>query len=268
MENTLKKYKGLVAFDLDHTLLDHNTWKITPSSLDGIEKLKKNGFAVAIASGRDMKNELSIPYLREVDPDILIHMNGTLVELKDKVLMDRCMDKDLLRRVLKFSEDHRFPIGARINEVDYFLNQEEVLMFDKRYFGIYQNRQFDDAWKLLDLSVRSLAFYGDRKRSVILQNEFPELKVMMFSKDFGADVVEAAYSKAEGIVRACEHFNISIENTYAFGDSTNDLEMLEKVHIGVAMGNAVDEAKKVADYTTDDIDKDGILKALLHLELI
>ena len=268
MESTSKKYKGLVAFDLDHTLLDHNTWKITPSAIKGIKKLKENGYAIAIASGRDMKNEISIPYLHEVDPDILIHMNGTLVELKDKVLMDRCMDKELLERVLKFSEQNNFPIGARINEIDYFLNQEEVIFFDEKYFGIYQYRHFDDPWKLMDLSVRSLAFYGDRKRSVILQNAFPELKVMMFSKDFGADVVEAEYSKAQGIKRACEHFGISLDQTYAFGDSTNDLEMLEKANVGIAMGNAVNEAKKTADYITDDIDKDGIYKALLHFGLI
>lgn len=268
MRNAGKKYKGLVAFDLDHTLLDHNTWKITPSALDGIELLKRNGYAVAIASGRDMKNNTSIVYLKEVDPDILIHMNGTVVELRDKVLMERCMDKGLLERVLRFCEIHNFPLGFRLNEVDYFINPKDVLFFDSRYFGIYQDRHFDDPWKLMDLPVRSLAFYGDKANSQILQKAFPELKVMMFSKDYGADVVEADYSKAEGIRRACEHFGISMDDTYAFGDSTNDIEMLKKVHVGIAMGNAVNETKDVADYITDKIDKDGIIKALAHFNLI
>ncbi|SFG31784.1 Cof-type HAD-IIB family hydrolase [Oribacterium sp. WCC10] len=267
MDNN-KKYKGLVAFDLDHTLLDHNTWKITPSAMDGIEMLKQNGYLVAIASGRDMKNLMSIKYLREVNPDALIHMNGTMVELRDRVLMDRCMDKELLKRVLDFCEKEQLPIGARIDEIDYFCHPDKVLSFDAGYYGVDFKRHFDDPEKLLKLPTRALAYYGDRDGGRELQYEFPELKVMMFSKNFGADVVEAEYSKAEGIKRLCVHFGISLEDTYAFGDSLNDLEMLEKVKVGIAMGNAVEETKKSADYVTDDIDKDGISKALKHFGLI
>lgn len=54
----------------------------------------------------------------------------------------------------------------------------------------------------------------------------------------------------------------------AFGDGVNDIEMLEYVSIGVAMGNAREETKKVADYITDDVDNDGILKALEHFKLL
>ncbi|WP_031549843.1 Cof-type HAD-IIB family hydrolase [Oribacterium sp. FC2011] len=263
-----KKYKGLVAFDLDHTLLDHNTWKITPSTLESIEKLKNNDYLVIIASGRDMKNNMSIGYLREVDPDALVHMNGTMVEVKDDVLMDRVMDKDLLKRLLTYCDHENFPIGCRINEMDYFINHEEVLWFDKNYYGIYQGRNFRDPWELLKLPVRSLAFYGSREKSFVLQDAFPELSVMLFSKNFGADVVEAEYSKARGIDRLCEHFGIDKKDTFAFGDSLNDIEMLKMVNVGVAMGNAQDEAKAVADYITDRIDEDGIRNALVHFGLI
>lgn len=263
-----KKYKGLVAFDLDHTLLDHNTWKITPSTLESIEKLKAKDYLVIIASGRDMKNKMSIGYLREVDPDALIHMNGTMVEVRDKVLMDRLMDKALLKRILTYCSDKKMPIGCRINEIDYFINHEEVMRFDKNYFGIYQGRNFQDPWELMNLPVRSLAFYGSRERSEVLQGAFPELNVMPFSKNFGADVVEAAYSKARGIDRLCEYFDIGKQDTYAFGDSLNDIEMLRMVNMGVAMGNAQDEAKAAADYVTDNIDEDGIKNALVHFGLI
>lgn len=268
MGNIDKKYKGLVAFDLDHTLLDHNTWKITPSAMESIEKLKENGYLVAIASGRDMKNRTSIEYLREVNPDALIHMNGTMVELEDDILLDHRMDKELLRRVLEFCEKHEMPIGVHIDDTDYFVCPEKVLYFDKIYFKTDMHRRFDDPKKLLDLPVRSLAYYGERVGAKELQYAFPELNVMMFSKQFGADVVEADYSKAEGIKHLCEHFGIGLTDTYAFGDSSNDIEMLEKVHVGIAMGNAVPETKEAADYITDDIDKDGIKKALVHLRLI
>jgi Cof subfamily protein (haloacid dehalogenase superfamily) len=152
--------------------------------------------------------------------------------------------------------------------MDYFINHEEVLWFDKNYYGIYQGRNFRDPWELLDLPVRSLAFYGSREKSFVLQEAFPELSVMLFSKNFGADVVEAEYSKAKGIDRLCEYFDIDKKDTYAFGDSLNDIEMLKMVNVGVAMGNAQDEAKAVADYITDKIDEDGIKNALVHFGLI
>lgn len=54
----------------------------------------------------------------------------------------------------------------------------------------------------------------------------------------------------------------------AFGDGHNDIDMLEYVHIGIAMGNANDEVKKHADDITDDIDQDGIYNALKKYHII
>ena len=54
----------------------------------------------------------------------------------------------------------------------------------------------------------------------------------------------------------------------AFGDGGNDLSMLKHVHIGVAMGNAKDYVKDVADYVTDSVDEDGIYNALKHFNIL
>ena len=54
----------------------------------------------------------------------------------------------------------------------------------------------------------------------------------------------------------------------AFGDGGNDVEMLEFAKIGVAMGNASDDVKSIADYVTTDVDNDGILNALKHFNVL
>ena len=59
-----------------------------------------------------------------------------------------------------------------------------------------------------------------------------------------------------------------IENAYAFGDSTNDIEMLEIVGTAIAMGNGADLAKDVADYVTDTVDEDGLYNAMKYYKLI
>jgi hypothetical protein len=83
-----------------------------------------------------------------------------------------------------------------------------------------------------------------------------------------AEIGLKGYSKATGIQKVCEILNIPLENTYAFGDSANDLEMLSFVAHGIAMGNGTPEAKERAEYVTAHLKEDGIQKGLKHYGLI
>jgi len=84
----------------------------------------------------------------------------------------------------------------------------------------------------------------------------------------GADIIPIHASKAKGMHKICEKLGIKQKDVIAFGDSTNDIEMLQYAHIGIAMGNAKNNLKEVATFVTDDIDKDGLSKALIKLKLI
>ena len=63
-------------------------------------------------------------------------------------------------------------------------------------------------------------------------------------------------------------YGLSPEECISFGDSENDIGMLQAAGIGVAMGNATPDAQAAADYVTDDCDDDGVANALRHFELI
>ena len=69
-------------------------------------------------------------------------------------------------------------------------------------------------------------------------------------------------SKAVGIQKVLEYYNLTKDDTYAFGDGINDLEMIQYCHVGVAMGNAVKELKDVADLICRRIDEDGLARIL------
>ena len=66
----------------------------------------------------------------------------------------------------------------------------------------------------------------------------------------------------------CEALGIDRADTFAVGDSVNDLAMLEYAGVGIAMGNGSTEAKAAADYVTADLQDDGIYRAMLHFKLI
>ena len=83
-----------------------------------------------------------------------------------------------------------------------------------------------------------------------------------------AEFVPKGYSKASGIRKACELFSVAQEDTYAFGDSVNDLDMLRYVAHGIAMGNGTKEAKEAAEYVTADLKEDGIYRGLEYYGLL
>ena len=71
-------------------------------------------------------------------------------------------------------------------------------------------------------------------------------------------------TKGVALSKLADYLEIPIEETMAFGDDLNDISMLEKAGVGVAMGNAYDEVKKAADYITDDCDRNGVASAVKH----
>ena len=75
-------------------------------------------------------------------------------------------------------------------------------------------------------------------------------------------------SKATGIKWLCDYLGADISDTYAFGDSINDLDMLKSVGHGIAMGNGTEIAKSAAEYITTDIHDNGILNGCKYYGLI
>lgn len=86
--------------------------------------------------------------------------------------------------------------------------------------------------------------------------------------DSAVDVVEKGGSKVTGIQKYLSIKEYTREEAAAFGDGENDIEMLRYVQEGIAMGNANDFVKSIADYVTADIDDNGIEKGLRYLGLL
>ena len=105
-----------------------------------------------------------------------------------------------------------------------------------------------------------------RTRSFFLRS-CPGCIAVRWSPDF-CDILPAGGGKPNGLAHTLAHLGLTREQSIAFGDGGNDVAMLRAAGVGVAMGNACDEALNAADYVTASVDDDGIAKALAHLGVI
>lgn len=258
--------KGIVSFDMDMTLLDHSDFKIPESAYRALERLRER-YYIVIATGRDLDSRFSAGLQELVEPDAVIHLNGTKVTVGDKLIYHHTMNKDLVRRILEFAQGKNFAVGITTGTEDYYMNPQIIMEQDIRRWG-ETKRRFMDPWQMLDMDVRTMIYIGKEPGVKLIEAEFPELKLPMFSSKEGADIVEKEASKAEGLIRLCQYYDVPLSDTVAFGDSMNDYEIVQTAGIGIAMGNGIEELKKVADYVTTPIDQDGVWNACVNLQLI
>ena len=155
-ENAVKK--RIFSFDLDMTLLDHKTWEVPPSAMEALEHIRKDS-VIVIAGGRNMDHEMSSMYCDIIKPDGVIHMNGTRVVAGGNVLFEHLMDKDRLRSLLSYADEHGYSMGISTGGYDYYIHPEGVTRMDEIRWGVSE-RNYRDGWELMELPVRTLAYIG------------------------------------------------------------------------------------------------------------
>lgn len=258
----------MISFDLDMTLLDHGTWEIPASAVKALNCLRGR-HKIVIATGRDMDNKYSTVYRDFIQPDAIIHMNGTKITVGNQLVFEHLFDKRLLKELLGFCEQRGYGIGMTIGDEDFYISSHVIASHDNKRWGC-SDRNFKDPWMLMDMDVRTLAFIGNEQQAKDVERHFPGLRLPMFAGKQGADVIEKGISKADGLRFLASYFGEKedLSDTVAFGDSMNDLEILQAAGIGIAMGNAIEELKAAADYVTDSISQDGVWNALFHFGLI
>lgn len=252
-----------IFFDLDGTLLDcHNGIRdITPGVKRAIRKLQEEGDYIFVASGR--------PYafiskaLLDFGFNGFIFTNGTRVVVEDKVIYRRTFDKAFVKRVVPDFE--RLGIQYMLQgEKDSYLREEFKGLYSYYYsFGIsgeYIKGRFDingiDVYKMDMLCPDEDAVgYCMSLRTDEYDYIYNPIK-RIFEFYFKMD------TKASGIMKVLKYLNIPVENSYSFGDDKNDIEMLEEVGCGIAMGNARDEVKKHAKRVTDTVQNDGVASGI------
>ena len=116
-------------------------------------------------------------------------------------------------------------------------------------------------------SIYQITPFISKEEETVIRPQLPHCEFGRWYPTF-ADITATGNTKQRGIDEIIRHFGLKIDEVMAFGDGGNDISMLRHAGIGVAMGNATDEVKAAANYTTTAVDEDGILNALVHFGVI
>lgn len=258
----------LIFFDIDGTLWDEHM-QFPESTIPSLKKLQEKGHKIFLCSGRARSN-IRDPRLLSIGFDGIVGACGNHIEVEGKVIYENILSPELTRRVIDLLRECHMP----------------VVLEGPRYHWIEKDGFKDDPFvlslfKALEQSAKELTEYEPDMQinkfsaDVLPDTDFDRIKAELGEEfeilEHEGNVVEfvpKGSSKATGIQRVCSYLGVDRKDTYAVGDSVNDLDMLGYVAHGIAMGNASAPAKAAAEYVTTDIHEDGIMRAMEHYLLI
>ncbi|MGE6631231.1 Cof-type HAD-IIB family hydrolase [Bacillus sp. NPDC077027] len=254
--------KKVIFFDIDGTLYDHDK-RIPNSTKQAVKILKEKGHHLFIASGRSPF--LIAPILEELELDSFVAYNGQFVVYEGKVIYRNLIDQELIERIYEVAERRDHPLvfmGEKTMKAS-VLNHP----FIHEGIGTLKTEHPEhDVSFFKENEIFQLLLFCKQEEETQYEAFHDAIDLVRWH-ELATDILPKGGSKAEGVKHVIERLPFGVEDTVAFGDGLNDREMIEFVGTGVAMGNAVDELKELADFVTKSVDEDGILYAVNKLGL-
>lgn len=254
-------------FDIDGTLWDYHN-QIPVSTIKAIQEVRRRGHLAFLCSGRT-RAFIRDPKLLDIGFDGIVSGCGTMIEYEGKTLFYHQVEADLVEYTVRTVRSCGF---RPILEGKTYLYMDDS-EFAKDSYGRKLKaelgerlRTINGEWGRWEISKLACATENaDRETCFAALEEYYDY---MIHNEAVVEMVPKGFHKGAGIRRVCELLGLDISDTFAFGDSVNDIGMLRDAGIGVAMGNGCDAVTELADYVTTPMIEDGIWNACRHFRLI
>lgn len=266
---------SIIALDLDGTLT--NSEKIiTPRTFDTLMKAQREGVRLVLASGRPtfgiaaLANQLQ---LADYGGYVLSYNGGRIIDWCEKtVIFSQVVDQKLVPILYDFAEKAQLPIVTYLPDaILASKNEGEYLAEEARINGmpvVVAQNFVEEAMQIAGGSTKFL-IPGEPELLIQLESEMKaalsEQMEVFRSAPFFLELPPKGIDKAQSLQRLLTHLGLERESLMAFGDGFNDLSMIQFAGQGVAMANAVEEVKSIADFVTTSNEEDGIAHALEQL---
>ena len=256
--------KKLILLDLDGTVIDTTTHQVPESAHIAIKTLQTAGHIVAIATGRHPAHFFGID--ERLGITSIIAANGRLVIVDGAVIYANAIDPEKVNHFVSemshagidvgFESLHTYALGSK--------NTPWPTAFHE-HFNLGDAPVIPNFHR--DNPILQMVIFGDELNVGNFTKQYPGLSFIRSCR-FGLDVNTPGGLKETGADILRKHHRIAHEHVIAVGDGYNDIGMIRYAQTGIAMGNACEALKEVADHTTDTATEDGLIKAFKYLKLI
>jgi len=264
MLTTIKDTYKIVFFDIDGTLVNKEG-KITTSTKKSIQKLKEANIEVVIASGRGPSQLKHIA--QELEIDSFVSLTGSYVVYKGETIYDQPVPISTVKSLIEFSSQNDDAIVYLGNDGVYVSHIEHPHVSEtfRNWLRLDYPEHLEPT--SVEIPIYQFLLYCPEDKEKVYEERFSDLHFIRWHP-LSSEITPHGGSKAKGIEAMLNYLDISPKEAVAFGDALNDREMLSFVGMGIAMGNAHDDVKPFAKFTTKHIDEDGIYYGLKKIGLI
>ncbi|GGA19920.1 HAD family hydrolase [Paenibacillus physcomitrellae] len=255
----------LFFFDFDDTLYSHRIKSVPKSTREAIGRLQSLGHRVVIATGRGPESIAFIQEQLALPCETITFLNGQLVFHQGRKVFERFIQLPSVGSMMEKARTHGFAYGGHCEHgeiVDHVNERVQAVWSDFSSPLPKEMARFEASYPLYQAHLyitKEEARYMEEYLDDYLTNWSHEYLVNLISKQAG---------KSQAIRWLMAEAGIPQEHSFAFGDGFNDVDMLLAVGHGIAMGNATDELKSVAELVTGSADEDGIWEALHDYKII
>ena len=256
----------LLALDLDHTLLNESR-EINDKDLQAIRAARKSGVAVTIATGRMFS--AAHAYAKDLEIDVpIITYQGSLIKklLSEQELLHLRLENKVAKNAISLA--HQAQVHVNVYDGDKLIVRENNALV-QRYRTVNRidvtiDQDFVDN---LTVAPTKLVFVDNNldklnKLQSELESQFSLKGDITRSLPHLLELGHLKATKSKALEFMGKHLNISRSNIMAIGDGFNDIDMIKWAGIGVAMGNAPLEVKRIADWVTVDNNSAGVALAI------
>lgn len=261
-----KKIQALF-FDIDGTLVSFRTHRIPQSTVDALEQAKAKGVKVYISTGRA---KMIVTNLGQIEHliDGYITTNGARCFVGDHTVCQHAISQADVDRVVRASDRDGYPVIV-VGEEHIAIHHLTPIVEEIFVKGLGVD-SLDFLAELSDLAgedVLQLTPFCSEEQEKALMPTLDNCTSGRWHPAF-TDITAGDADKGKGLHAMAEYLGLDISQTMAFGDGGNDITIIREAGVGVAMGNAGDNVKAIADYVTTSVDEDGVKNALLHYGVI
>ncbi len=266
---TTMRYK-LLALNIDGTVLKSNA-RITKQTKDAIEYVKNKGVYVTLATSRPFPAAKKIAKSLKVD-NCLITSDGAFIasSTEEPIFVRRIKEEKALQIVdiLERYECHirvmhdSYSIGNKVRQRNHLIAKMTIGVGDPLFYPItFVDSVCDQLMQepIAPPKIQVQFFHKEEERRAVEQLESLVAGVRVFESALGClDIVSAGVSKARGLQTLGQYLGISADEMVAIGSDDSDVDMINQVGLGVAMGNATHSVKEVADWLTRSNEQNGV----------